>query len=268
MKDFILPKEQKTETRSSLADKKKPGLKLSLLISNFFLIGGVVLIGIVCISIPKFLFSPPENLTIYGNDILTRETIINNLNIGQDESWSSLDPYILSLRLKEHPWIENVVVHRSIPLGIDVHITERVPIAYLKTKNDLFLLGKDYLVLKTLASTKVWDLPIIVDANLKDIKAGDTLSRTPLSKAFSLIELLKNNMVLPLNAVSEIIITDPFNYQLVTIPKGVRIKLGYRDFEKKLVRLGYAMPKIASWNNNVRYLDLRYSSGVVVKKKI
>ncbi len=221
----------------------------------------------VGIQIPDYFRSAPVRLKITGNEVLTRDTVIKYLNIKKDESWFSLDPFLLSLNLKKHSWIDQVMVHRRLPQGIEVRITEKRPVAYLKTRNDLFLLGRDNLALKSLPGVKVWDLPVIVNRKLKDVKPGDVLPRSMFEKTYQLIDLLRKSEVLPLNAVSEIIVSDPLNIQLITIPDGIKIKFGFRNFADKLAALEYAMPKLEQNRKEIQYIDLRSLSGVVIKKK-
>jgi len=218
-------------------------------------------------QVPSFLISPVRSIGIRGNEILTEERIIEYLNIDKEHSWIGLDPYQLSLNLKKSHWIDKAIVHRSFPLKLDVRVTERQPIAYLKTRDNLFLMAREYLVLENMPSVKVWNLPVIVNLELQQIEVGDMVEGAALKKAVELIDILSNNKVLPLDAVSEIIVTNPFNIELITIPYGIKIKLGFQDFEKKLAGLNHVLPKIEWQRQNIKYLDLRTVQSVVMKKR-
>jgi len=263
MKDYSLPKNQLKKMDQDDSEEKLK--KLPLLLRSVFLFGGIFLVGMVLFSLPRYFFQPADTIHIHGNHVLSEDLVKRLLDIDKETNWINLDPYLLSLNLTKHAWVDKGIVHRTFPLSIDVFITERVPIAYLKTRKGLFLLGNDCLVLKVLSPDDGWDLPVIVNNNIKDIKVKDKLSKASLSNVLKLIELLKTNKILPLDAVSEINMTDPFNIELITIPQGIKIKLGYENFERKLSKLHYFKPTLKKLNKKIKYLDLRYNQGVVIR---
>jgi cell division protein FtsQ len=266
MKDFILPRPDSIKPAQQTKQPQK-GVGQPFILRYFFLVSTILLCLKIAYHLPEQFSSPPDTLNIQGNLVLTSDSIRQYLNLNEQQSWFSLDPYLMSIQLRKHPWIEKALVHRSPPLTVDVHITERVPIAFLKTAKKLFLLGEDYLVLKKFHSSGSWDLPIIVNRSLRNIAPGDKLQPTELKRAFSLMATLKDNRILPLGAISEIHITDPFNIVLVTSPNGLRIIMGFENFEKKLASLSHIMPEISENQTRIKYIDLRNIRGVVVKYK-
>ncbi len=268
MKNYQPPKKQNT-IKTKAADKSFVKLHLFSILSTVFFFGGIFLFLVILFQVPKYFSKPVDKskIKIYGHEVLSQEIIVGQLNISDQESWFDIDPFVISSRLREHPWIDFALVHKKPDLGLEITITERRPIAYLKTKEKLFFLGSDYLVLNMIPSVRVWDLVIIVNNDLKGIKAGDFLSETELNKPFKLIELLRSNTTLPLNAVSEIIIDDPLNIKLVTIPDGVIVNFGFGDFEEKLTNLYYSLPRLNRERNRLDYIDLRHERGVVIKRK-
>jgi cell division septal protein FtsQ len=265
MKDYNF---SAAKTKSDAGSLKGPSVNLLPGFSKILIIiCGIGLVVLVFIQIPSFLVSPVRSIGVRGNEILTEERIIEQLNIDKEHSWIGLDPFQLSLNLKKNPWVDKAIVHRSFPLKLDVRITERQPIAYLKTRDRLFLMAKGYRVLETMPSAKVWNLPVIVNLDLQKIEVGDMVEGAAMKKAVELIDILADNKVLPLDAVSEIIVTNPFNIELITIPYGIKIKLGFQNFEKKLAKLNHVLPKIEWQRQNIKYLDLRTVQGVVMKKR-
>ncbi len=269
MKDFS--RSPKTEIRPSkqLPEKKESRYTFMSLIYGISILGGLFIIFLTCLQIPEYLAETIDksNIRIQGNKLLSEESILDFLAVDAQKSWYSLDPFDLSARLKQQSWIDLAMVHRNPGRGLNIKITERQPIAYLKSSNQLFLLGSDFLVLNTISSSGKLDLPIIVDHNLKGIKAGDLIQKANLTRPFQLIELLKKNKTLPLDAISEIIITDPLNIKVVTIPEGIVVKFGYQGFEQKLANLHYALPHLNREGKRIKYIDLRQERGVVFKRK-
>lgn len=264
MKDFTVPK-QSNNSQAKPPKKKRARNDLPFILRYFFLFCAVFLLLKVVYHLPAYLLSPPDTLNIHGNRILSEETIRSYLNLTPEQSWFSLDPYRSSVQLRKHPWIEKALVHRSPPLAIDVHVVERVPVAYLKTADNLFLMGADYLVLKLFQSAGSWDLPIIVNRDLTHVMPGDKLQPRNLKRVFALMTLLKENKTLPLSAVSEINITDPFNIVLVTSPDGIKIKIGFEDFERKLAALSQLLSEISKKRERIEYIDLRSIRGAAIK---
>ena len=266
MKDYI-PTGQVTSETVQPAKYIKKKNELPFFIRYFFLACAVLLIAKLLFHLPAFLSTPPEKINIHGNRILSNDVVLQYLSLDKIKPWFSLDPYEMSVRMRKHPWIENALVHRSAPLTIDVHITERVPTAFLKTADNLFLLGEDYLVLKKLEYSGAGDLPIIVNRKLQKITPGDRLQPRELKRAFELISLLRKDKTLPLDAVSEIIITDPFNIVLISSPDGIRIKCGFDHFERKLASLARLMPQLSENLKRIKYIDLRSIRGATIKFK-
>lgn len=249
--------------------KKKETIPLGRLVLKG--ISTIVLIGIFSALLYQggnLVFSSIEQVRVHGNSILSKEKVVQYLELQENNSWWEIDPYQLSLRLKRHLWIESAIVHRNYMRGLDIYITERKPIAYLKLQHRLFLLCKGNLILKwegTKQST--WDLPIITTNRIKTVTEGETYTDVGISKALSILRKFEGNPILSSASISEINIDDPLNIELVTLPNGIRIKLGDQKLDHKLQNLGLAMPALQKIKKSLQYIDLRHSSGVVIKKK-
>ncbi|MBT4527860.1 MAG: FtsQ-type POTRA domain-containing protein [Deltaproteobacteria bacterium] len=218
------------------------------------------------IQIPGKITSPLKNIMIHGNNILDKTTIAKYLGVYPDQSWFDIDPYVFSTRLKQLNWVDTVIVRKNFWEGIDVTITERSPIAFLRVKDKTWFICEDGLILDLIQQKKAWDLPVIVNDSLSEVREGEYLNLELLSDAVDIIKLLNKNSILPISTISEIIITDPINIKLISIPYGIEIRLGYENFDLKLARLSRAIPKLNDYIHNIDYIDLRHSDGVVFKK--
>ncbi len=272
MKDFNPNQTKKVIPKS----KPKSGIKTSTLKPLVYLVRSLLTISVIMLLIygisflPSYLKQPikPQYISVSGNNLLSTETILNYLPIYKNTRWIDIDSFEFSHYLSSHPWIEKAQIQRKANMGLDINIVEVSPIAYLKSKNRLFLLSRNYRLLNLERSGKGWDLPVIVNNELEKLKPGDILPKTTLSKAFELVELLENHPILPLNAVSEIDITDPLNIQLVVMPNSVRIKLGSSNYNGKLLNLQDVMQVLEGEGANIRYIDLRYKRAVVFRRKV
>lgn len=271
MKDFqnqntqAIPKaELKTKVRKDFRKPILTALQTCIAVLAFSLI------LIVSFNLPDYFSKPVVSgqISITGNEILPEEEIIEYLNLKDLGLWHQVDPYLLSVRLNQHPWIETASVHRTTNHGISIQVHETKPVAYLKTKEQLYLLSPDCRILSRKASNRWNDLPIIVQNHLGKIEPGSYLPKVELGKAFEILEILSKSDSLPKNAISEINITDPLNTVLVTIPYGINIKLGAGQYHSKLANLKSALPVLLKERGNIRYIDLRYQKAIVYKKKV
>ncbi len=269
MKDININKPSQALS-TPILEKMRFDLGLGILLKGIITLSTLLIIGYCLVKIPPYFSHPinPTKITIKGNEILTPDMLLKQMRIKAFTPWMDIDPYELSLKLIKHPWIDEASVHRNIDLGLSITIKERTPVAYLKTGNGLFLLGSDNLVLSFVKSGEQWNLPVIVDNKIKSINPGDILPKNQLKKVDELMQLLETSKVLPIDTVSEINITDPLNIVLITIPYAIPIKMGSENFRQKLENLKHALPTLLDENRNIRFVDLRYSSAVVFRRKI
>ena len=232
--------------------------------STLAILGFIVFI---LLQIPHHVSSSLKSIRIHGNTLIDKTTIAKNLGIYEGQSWFSIDPYEISTRLTKLPWIEKAIVKRNLGLGLDIYISERKPVAYLKVRDQLAMICQDYWVLERIDRKMVWNLPVIVYNSIDTLIFGQHLKAYDLDGAFWLMELLQTTTVLPLDAVSEIIADDPLNIELITIPDGIKVKLGFENFREKLRNLALASFKINEMRHKISTIDLRNKSGVVITHK-
>ena len=270
MKDYALTASNPSQKPRKKQGKRRPLLGILLLLKAVVSISAVSLI-IFCVAvIPDYLSKPidPTKIAVKGNKILDADSLLERLKLKINSPWNEIDPFELSVLLSKHPWISHASVHKTINRGLSIAIKERVPIAYLKIRNDMYLLGDDNRVLSLITSGGNWDLYTIVNDSLTDTKPGDFIPKFQLSKVKELVEIIRHDNVLKIDFISEIDISDPFNIVLTTIPHGIKIKMGTEGFKKKLINLKNALPVLTREQNNLRFIDLRYSQSVVFRRKV
>ncbi|PCI21908.1 MAG: hypothetical protein COB67_13730 [SAR324 cluster bacterium] len=265
MKDFSntqFQKQQPVNKQEQELPAKGPRFKLAWIL----VLAAMLLLGYVGRQLPRYLLMPPKTVRIVGNHFLTKESLVRQLDLREDQSWLDLDPYVLSLRLKKDPWIREVLVRRSVPLGLEVHIKERKPIAFLQTKDQLYLLDEQRWVLELPLKQKNWNLPIIQLGKEVKVETGTQLNSASLLNVLYLMDQLEDSPTLPLASISEIDATNPLNITVITIPQGVKIKFGFREFQQRLKKLQFALESLRQQKKRIDYLDLRHHGGVVFKR--
>ncbi|MGK0288782.1 MAG: cell division protein FtsQ [bacterium] len=227
----------------------------------------ILFIFLTGIELIRLQYAPVKGYFIEGNKILSKQYILQQLRISDEDNFGDLDPYILTRRLQRVPWVKTVRVRRKAPNHLKVFLIERVPKAYFRSESKVFLVDEQGVVLPVIAKEgHSWNLPVITHKTLK-IQAGDILALSGLNRAFQLMDVLKTSKVLPFNAISEIDISDPVNLRLITIPDGVLVNFGYDRFKEKVFNLYHSMPKISRIRKQVKSIDLRYIKKVIVEKK-
>lgn len=230
----------------------------------FFAILLIIIISLVSYEYILLQTKPYRKIKVLGNQVLSNEVIQHVLEIPEHTSFWNLDSYSLTLRLLRLAWIQTVRVQKVPSLDLKVTLVEREPIAFLKTKDDLFLMDGEQIVLPIPKKRRSFNLPIITNQNLYQISSGKLPTNPSVQKAIELITLLKQQNLLPLENISEIIITDPLNIELITIKNQVRIQLGKDNFKQKLKNLYYTMPELKQLKKKIQSLDLRYKNKVIV----
>jgi len=262
MKDFAA-KDFGKGKEPTLKEPVLPGMgKLALSLA------GMALVLMTWGWLPIYLAGDLKEVQVSGNRILSAQALVSRLELGSTQvSWWNLDPYVLGERLLEEPWVEKAEVKKTSSLGLMIQVTERTPVAFVKAQDQLFLMDKDRVLLSLPDKQRFWELPVISDPALDQVREGDRLDSAALSRAFHLMKLLESDPVIPLSSVSEILLSDPLNLRVITLPGGLEFRFGLGDFEEKLKRLHQASGELSRREHRLVYVDLRHPQGLVIKRK-
>ena len=262
MRDFFInqPPPQKREKVKEKTNLYRLGLGLTTLASSLFCLLGFVLL-------PSTLLAPISKVKIQGNQILTSIQVAAPLALSEDGTWLGLDSYELSKQVQGLNWVKEARVKKLAGGELWVKITEQRPIAFFRTPKGLYLLSTDFTLLPLKNNPKGWDLPTIQDQRNGNFEVGEKVNSFTLLKSLELMEKLKDSDLLPLGSISEIDISDPLNLTISTLPFGIKIKMGYKDFDQKLDRLKRALPEISKRAKKIHTLDLRNHQGIALKYK-
>jgi cell division protein FtsQ len=108
---------------------------------------GVGIAGVcVAYAFGNFLFASPQMALIHsnqveltGNHYVQRGSVLAVFKSDQGHSVLRIPLTERRRQLEAIPWVEQAVVRRALPNRIEVEITERVPIAFLRQGSDLAL---------------------------------------------------------------------------------------------------------------------------------
>jgi cell division protein FtsQ len=216
---------------------------------------------------PQMLLLKPEQIELNGNHIVSREAVL--LQFVSDRNRSVLRAPLEARRsaIEQIPWVESASVQRILPNRIRVALTERTPIAFLRTGHELALIDAHGVIL---------DRPRDEDLRFPIVTGvSEDLPRDQREKRMQLYqEFMKDvDLVRPASSdrVSEADLSNPKDLRAVMTglaspndPQAVTIHFGAGDFTGKFKML---VDNFSQWQANagrVHSVDLQYARQVVV----
>ncbi len=88
---------------------------------------------------PGVMLTSPDQISIEGNRFVPREAIVEKFSADMGRSVVRVPLGQRRADLETLPWVEQARVQRVMPNRIRVEITERTPVAFLRTAGDLSL---------------------------------------------------------------------------------------------------------------------------------
>lgn len=148
-------------------------------------------------------------------------------------------------KLEKNPFVKKVVMERNLPDEICVTVTERLPVAYIKTGKVAFLLDEEGVLLEQVGKVPA-GLPAVVGMPIKSLKIGQALSEADTAKSNAYTALytkLKEYELI--DQTTEINIQNP-DYMECTMNRNKRVIFGdgYQlDYKMRLLQV--AMDRLA-----------------------
>jgi cell division protein FtsQ len=93
----------------------------------------------------SLLFSPrmalvhPEQVALNGNHFISRDQVLEIFAADRGKSVLRIPLDERRLQIESIPWVERATVRRALPNRIDVEISERTPVAFLRESGDMAL---------------------------------------------------------------------------------------------------------------------------------
>jgi cell division protein FtsQ len=174
----------------------------------------------------------------------------------------SLSKEEIGRRLLSHPYVREVVVRKSFPDKLILHIEEREPVAMINL-DALYYVDDRGDIFKRLTAYDAKDKPILTGFSRDDLSAKDPVTIRNLKKT---IELLRYAEAGSLSRnISEIHFDAQDGYTLVTRDFGLQLKIGLMDFGEAMRRVEEAMPKLASLGKTKGVVDLKTAGRMFVR---
>ncbi len=204
-----------------------------------------------------------RDIAVDGTDHVTRQAVLDQLALGDDETMWTLNPADLAERLRRHPWIKDARVSRALPHRLEVAIVERAPSAVLKADTALLLLDGEGAVLEPVSDTTDRSLPVLVGVKPAQLETGDKPSRALVRNGIRLAGLLGDEF----EGQLEINLADPDN--AVAYVDGYKFQFGPSAFEEKWERFRKIDHPVngGTAEGAANEIDLRFPGKVIVRER-
>lgn len=218
----------------------------------------------------QMLLVKPDQIEVTGNHIVAREAVLHPFAKDRDRSVLRIPLETRRSQLEQLPWVESASVQRVLPNRVRVDITERTPIAFLRTGNQLALIDAHGVILDRPDTPDTADLHFAIVTGISDDLPRDQREkRMQIYQDFvKSIDLIRGGSS---DRVSEVDLSNPKDLRVVMTgltnpadPQAVLIHFGSGDFTNKFRML---VDNFQQWQANagrVQSIDLQYSRQVVV----
>lgn len=199
---------------------------------------------------------PVSTLQIIGTRPYSSDLEIHRVlwELGERESFFSLNVEDVQQRLEDIPWVKRVAVRRQWPNGLIIHVTDQVPVAYW---NDEQLLND---------SGEIFSAPQErISQWLPHFSGPDDISKQVLTGYRALWPLLQNEGL----TLNEVVLTPRHSWN-VTLGNDVKLILGRGNDVIRSVRVERFLKlykHVLPQGKSIDYVDLRYDAGFAVNWK-
>lgn len=219
---------KKPAVTKKISKKQEMAIKKRKLILK--IIRTIILIGILIGTLIYILLSPLFNIkdvTVTGNNKLSKEEIISLSEIRTEENIFKTSKNDIKNRIKTNPYVENVKIRRKLPDKVEIIVVERVATYMLPFANSYVYINNQGYMLE-ITSQKA-NLPIITGFSTpeENLHEGERLLSEDLVKLGEVLQIIESANA---NGIQELITKiDISNRQDYTI---------MLEKEKKLVHIG------------------------------
>ena len=235
--------------------------------------GGLASVAAAWHGTQFLLYSPtlqllkPEQIEVSGNHVVSREAVLQRFVPDRNRSVLRISLDGRRNQLEQLPWVESASVQRILPNRIRVELTERTPIAFLRSSHELSLIDAHGVILDRPRGEDL-HFPVVTGVS-EDLPREQREKRMQLYQEFMKdIEMVRGGSS---ENVSEADLSNPKDLRVVMTglasamdSQAVTIHFGSSDFSGKYKML---VDNFSQWQANagrIQSIDLQFSRQVVV----
>jgi len=240
-KSSTIKKEQVKSRINKPKEKKKANFKMF----KYIFIICAIFTAIIC-----FMLSPIFNLTeikINGNAVISNEQLISLSEIKIGENIYKINKNNIINKIKQNPYVENVIVKRKVPSIIEIDIKERQATYMLEYANGYAYINNQGFMLE-ITDIKI-DKPVIIGilTEAESIKPGNRLVEEDLIKLETVLKIMESANSNEIESlITKIDISDKNNYILHMETEGKTVRFGdEKDINTKILYIKEIIEKEA-----------------------
>jgi cell division protein FtsQ len=216
---------------------------------------------------PSMLLLKPDQIEVNGNRIVGRETVLQQFVQDRNRSVLLVPLDVRRSEIERISWVESASVQRILPNRLRVEVTERTPIAFARSGNELALIDAHGVILDRPQGEDM-RFPIVTGVS-EEVARDQREKRMQTYEEFIKdVDLVRAGSS---DHVSEIDLSNPKDLRVVMTglasandSQAVTIHFGSGEFTGKYKML---VDNFSQWQANaghVQSIDLQYSRQVVV----
>lgn len=208
-----------------------------------------------------------QKIKVSGCSTVAEDTVIKLSGLALGTNLLKIDAHEVVKKIEMHPVIKTVHVSRKFPHTLVLQVEERIPVALVVGSDGYLAIDSEGIYIQQVQDLLNFNLPVISGISLKEgITLGTDLTTSGLEAALQLLRVMDQEF---LKSVAEIKAASPYSLTLKML-QGVEIRFGEpEEIERKLQIIQELLIENEEIINNqtVEYIDLRYNSLPVIKRK-
>ncbi len=175
-----------------------------------------------------------RNLEISPTTRISPDEIIALCQVADGDRLLKLDPDAIAARVAEHPWAAEVRVRRRLPSVLQVQVVERKAVASVNL-GGLFLIDERGRPFKRATMAEADGLPVLTGLERSQYVDQRLASEAAFREALAILGTWRSRPGRP--EVGEVNMSPRYGYTLFLLEGGAEIRLGRKDYDRKLARL-------------------------------
>jgi len=271
---FSRRRPQNIYRRGNQTGRKRSWLRLLLIPLGFAGLAGLCLSLVFLyhqlLTCSTFCIKDIKNIEIQGTHRLTPEAVLRLAKLSPDTNLLALRPSQVERTLRSHPWISRAELTRKWPNRLSLKIQEREPVALVQLGEELYYVGGQGILLKSLSPGDPHNFPVITGLTPKHFHFGEGAMPEIMAQAFQLLEVLKGAPP-PLNLenISEIHADPERGFSIYANGLGGALDFGFNDYDLKLQKFAQIWPALTQkgYATKIGRINLDYPKRVLVTIK-
>lgn len=206
-----------------------------------------------------------RTITVEGNVYFSREEILEQSGIKNDQCIWNIDLKGVNKNLAENPFLENIHIYRCFPDKLVISVQEKKPLALLKVNGSFLTVDRTGMVLPSKIG-KMYDLPLIAGNFEGRIGVGYKAGGKKLKFSLNLLNMIFNLRPKLYNEISEMVVNNTDEVLFFTTGYGIPVKAGKGKWMYKINCLAEILERLIKDNelDRTKYIDLRYQNQIIV----